>query len=202
MEMVLLSICELVNHVNWGYKMNKVAVFCGSRQGINPLYIQVAEELGKVLAANQLELVYGGSSIGLMGAVANAVLQSGGKVLGIIPTFLSDREISHQHVTELKVVHSMHERKALIYDSSDAFIIMPGGIGTLDEFFEIFTWHAIGQHSKPIGILNVHHYYDPLLKLLDHMVEQEFLSKATKDALYAEENPEKLIHALRLRMNS
>lgn len=181
--------------------MNSVAVFCGSRAGADPLYVEAAKDLGRKLAAEKLGLVYGGSSVGLMGAVADEVLQFGGKVLGIIPTILSNRELAHQKVTELKVVNSMHERKALIYDSSDAFIIMPGGIGTLDEFFEIFTWHAIGQHNKPVGILNVNQYYDPLLNLLDHMVHQQFLSKAHRDAVFSENNPEKLIHSLKLKIN-
>lgn len=180
--------------------MNRVAVFCGSREGADPLYIEAAKDLGRTLAHRNLGLVYGGSSIGLMGAVADEVLHHGGNVLGIIPTILSNREISHQKVTELKVVNSMHERKALIYDSSDAFVILPGGIGTLDEFFEIFTWHAIGQHNKPVGILNVNKYYDPLLHLLDHMVEQQFLPLAHRNAVYSEDSSEQLINKMNARI--
>ncbi len=180
--------------------MNRVAVFCGSREGADPLYIQAARDLGRTLAARNIGLVYGGSSIGLMGAVADEVLLHGGNVLGIIPTILSNREISHQKVTELKVVNSMHERKALIYDSSDAFVILPGGIGTLDEFFEIFTWHAIGQHNKPVGILNVNKYYDPLLHLLDHMVEQKFLPSAHRTAIFSEDSSEQLINKMKTRI--
>lgn len=181
--------------------MNSVAVFCGSREGADPLYLQAAKDLGRTLAAKNIELVYGGSSIGLMGAVADEVLKLGGKVVGIIPTILSNREIAHPKVTELKVVNSMHERKALIYDSSDAFVIMPGGIGTLDEFFEIFTWHAIGQHDKPVGILNVNKYYDPLLHLLDHMVDQKFLPIAHRNAIISENNSEKLINKMRSKFS-
>lgn len=181
--------------------MNRVAVFCGSREGADPLYIQAAKDLGRTLAAKNIELVYGGSSIGLMGAVADGVLQFGGKVLGVIPTILSNREIAHPKVTELKVVKSMHERKALIYDSSDAFVIMPGGVGTLDEFFEIFTWHTIGQHNKPVGILNVNNYYDPLLNLLDHMVEQQFLPKAHRNTIFSEDSSEKLINIMKSKIS-
>lgn len=179
--------------------MNRVAVFCGSRDGANSLYKQSARELGRILAQEKLGLVYGGSSIGLMGAMADEVLQCGGEVVGVIPTILSNREIAHPKVTELKVVNSMHERKALIYDLADAFIIMPGGIGTLDEFFEIFTWHAIGEHDKPVGILNVESYYDPLLSLLDHMVEQQFLAVDTKEVIFSADNPAELIANFRLR---
>jgi len=181
--------------------MNSVAVFCGSRDGSDPLYLQAARDLGRTLAAKNIELVYGGSSIGLMGAVADEVLNLGGKVVGIIPTILSNREIAHPKVTELKIVNSMHERKALIYDSSDAFVIMPGGIGTLDEFFEIFTWHAIGQHDKPVGILNVNKYYDPLLHLLDHMVEQKFLPKDHRNVIISEDNSEKLISKMKSKFS-
>lgn len=179
--------------------MNRVAVFCGSRDGANPLYKQIASELGQHLAVEKIGLVYGGSSIGLMGAVADEVLKYGGEVVGVIPTVLSDKEISHQTVTELKIVNSMHERKALIYDLADAFIILPGGIGTLDEFFEIFTWHYIGEHNKPIGILNVDHYYDPLLDLLDHMVEQQFLRQDTRKVVYSTDCPVDLIAYLRTK---
>lgn len=180
--------------------MNRVAVFCGSREGADPLYIQAAKELGRVLAASNIGLVYGGSSIGIMGAVADEVLHHGGNVFGVIPTILANRENSHQKVTELKVVNSMHERKALIYESSDGFVILPGGIGTLDEFFEIFTWHAIGQHNKPVGILNVNKYYDPLLQLLDHMVEQQFLPTAHRNAIISEDTSEKLINKMKTKI--
>ncbi|WP_102349787.1 TIGR00730 family Rossman fold protein [Bacillus sp. Marseille-P3661] len=176
--------------------MKRVGVFCGSRDGLNPLYKEMAVQLGQKLVENKLSLVYGGSSTGLMGAVADKVVEMNGEAIGVLPTILSKREIAHSKLTDLRIVNSMPERKAQMYDLSDAFIVMPGGIGTMEEFFEIFTLHSIGEHSKPVGILNVGQYFDPLIDLLDHMVEQEFLLKKTRDVIFSEEDPEQLINVL------
>ncbi len=155
--------------------LKRLAVYCGSSNGASSAYKEGAVQLGKELARRDITLVYGGASVGIMGTVADTVLEEGGKVIGVMPQLLIDREISHQHVTELLIVDSMHERKAKMADLADGFIALPGGPGTLEEFFEIFTWAQIGIHQKPIGLLNINHYYDPLLALFDHMVTEQFL---------------------------
>lgn len=155
--------------------MKKIAVFCGSSDGTSMEYKEAAKRLGQELARRNIGLVYGGASVGVMGAVADAVLENEGHVTGIMPRFLEEREISHKSLTELIVVESMHERKAKMAELADGFIMLPGGPGTLEEFFEIFTWAQLGLHQKPIGFLNVNRYYDPLLTLFDHMVKEGFL---------------------------
>ncbi|GIP43535.1 cytokinin riboside 5'-monophosphate phosphoribohydrolase [Paenibacillus sp. J45TS6] len=155
--------------------MRKIAVFCGSSDGTSVEYKEGAKRLGQELARRNIGLVYGGASVGVMGAVADAVLENGGHVTGIMPRFLEEREISHKSLTELIVVESMHERKAKMAELADGFIMLPGGPGTLEEFFEIFTWAQLGLHQKPFGFLNVNRYYDPLLTLFDHMVKEGFL---------------------------
>lgn len=176
--------------------MKKVAVFCGSRNGKTDEYTQKAYALGEALAKENIELIYGGGSVGLMGAVANGILDAGGKATGIIPKILFDLEVAHNNLTELLVVKSMHERKAKMYELSDAFIVMPGGIGTLEEFFEVFTWSAIGEHQKPCGIYNVNNYYDPMLHLLEHMVEEQFLTKEIREWVSVHHDAAKLIKEL------
>lgn len=157
--------------------MKKLAVFCGSSNGASDVYIEGAKKLGKELAKRNIALVYGGASVGIMGAVADSLLEEGGHVIGVMPSFLENREISHKNLSELIIVDSMHERKAKMADLADGFIVLPGGPGTLEEFFEIFTWAQLGLHQKPCGLLNINNYYDPLIALFNHMSEEQFLHK-------------------------
>lgn len=175
------------------FMMKRVAVFCGSSNGSSPIYVQAAKELGMELAKRKIELVYGGSSIGLMGSVADAVLEAGGTVIGVLPEFLENREIAHKGLTELITVQSMHERKAKMTELADGFITLPGGAGTMEEFFEIFTWAQLGLHQKPCGILNTNHYYDPLVKLINHMADAEFLQEKYRSITIVEEDPAVII---------
>lgn len=165
--------------------MKRICIFCGSSKSRDP---QVEVEIKKVMkhfAENQIELVYGGASIGVMGGLANELLGLGGKVIGVIPTTLMRVEIAHPGLTELKQVGTMHERKAIMYDLSDAFLIFPGGMGTLDELFEILTWRQLGLHNKHIAILNTNGYYDHLLKFLDQAVESGLLQQRHRDMLFS-----------------
>jgi hypothetical protein len=155
--------------------LRRVCVFCGSSSGARPVYEATARELGTLLARQGIGLVYGGGNIGLMGVLADAVLEGGGSVIGVIPESLRAREVAHEGLPDLRVVHSMHERKALMADLSDAFVALPGGFGTLEELLEITTWSQLGIHVKPIAVLNVEGYFDPLLALLDHAVAERFL---------------------------
>lgn len=173
--------------------MKSIAVFCGSSIGASEAYKEGAVQLGKELAQREITLVYGGASVGIMGTIADTVLGEGGKVIGVIPRLLEEREIAHQHLTELHVVDTMHERKAKLADLSDGFIALPGGPGTLEEFFEIFTWAQIGLHQKPCGLLNIQRYYDPLMNLLDHMVEQQFLQEKYRSLAILESDPKALL---------
>ena len=152
-----------------------ICVFCGSSPGANPEYRTAAGELGTLLAEQARRLIYGGGKVGLMGVVADAVLKSGGTAVGVIPQHLLDLEVGHQALTELRVVHSMHERKQQMSELADAFVLLPGGLGSLEEFFEIWTWGQLGLHRKPYGILNVAGYFDALLAFLDHAVEERFV---------------------------
>jgi uncharacterized protein (TIGR00730 family) len=152
-----------------------ICVFCGSAAGSDPRYGEVARGLGKELARQGLTLVYGGGRVGLMGILADSVLQAEGRAIGVIPKGLATREVAHDGLTELRVVSGMHERKALMATLATAFLTLPGGIGTFEEFFEILSWGALGIHQKPIGILNVEGYFDPLLALLQHGIAQEFI---------------------------
>ncbi len=152
-----------------------VCVYCGSSKGLDDAFLDAACRLGRTLAENNVQLVYGGGSLGLMGATAEAALEAGGKVVGIIPKFLRDIEKQYEDITELHVTKNMHERKQLMFDRSDAFVSLPGGIGTLEETVEMLTWSQLGRHNKPIVLLNVHNYWTPLLNLLDHMVDQKFV---------------------------
>ena len=176
----------------------RYCVFCGSNRGINPRYAVVAAELARCLAANGIGIVYGGGNVGLMGVLADSALAEGGAVIGVIPRMLVEREIAHQGLTELRIVGSMHERKAMMAELSDAFIAMPGGYGTLDEFCEILTWTQLGLQRKPIGVLNVDGYFDPLLNLFDHAVEQRFVKPLHRDMIVTDESPESLIARMRV----
>ena len=152
--------------------------------------------MGHTLAEAGITLVYGGARVGLMGRLADAALEAGGEVIGVIPKALQEREISHENLTDLRVVGSMHERKALMSELSDGFVAMPGGAGTLEEFFEVWTWAQLGEHTKPCGLLNVDGYYDPLLKFLDHIVTQGFLSEKHRAMVLVERDPRPLIELL------
>ncbi|ASK62350.1 Rossman fold protein, TIGR00730 family [Virgibacillus phasianinus] len=173
--------------------MKRLAVFCGSSDGASKAYKEGAIQLGEELAKREITLVYGGASVGIMGAVANAVLENGGKVIGVIPQMLEDREISHPNLTELHVVQSMHERKAKMADLADGFIALPGGPGTLEEFIEVFTWAQLGVHQKPCGLLNINHYYEPLVSLFNHMADQQFLHEEYRSMALVDSCPSQLI---------
>jgi uncharacterized protein (TIGR00730 family) len=176
--------------------IKSVCVFCGSRMGARPDYLEGARALGTELARRGLSLVYGGTSVGLMGAVADAVLAGGGKVVGVLPKMLSDREIAHKGLTELHLVDSMHTRKAMMAQRADAFIAMPGGVGTFEELFEITTWAQLGIHHKPIGLLNVADFYGPLLALMRRAVEEGFVPEARAQPFACEPSPAALLDRL------
>ena len=176
--------------------LNSVCVFCGSSWGANPAYEQAARRVGRLLAERSLTLVYGGGNVGLMGAVADAAMEAGGKVVGVIPKSLADREVAHHGVTTLHIVASMHERKARMAELSDAFIALPGGYGTLDEFCEIVTWCQLGFHRKPCGILNVDGYFDALLKQFDLGVTQEFIRPEHREIVLSAVEPVELLEQL------
>ena len=175
--------------------MKRICVFCGSSAGTQPEYRACAEELGAELTRRKIGLVYGGGNVGLMGAIADAVLRGGGEAIGVIPEHLMTREIGHKQLTKLHIVRSMHERKAMMADLSDAFIALPGGFGTLEEFFEVLTWSQLGLHTKPCGIINVLGYYTPLLQMLDHAVEQCFLKPQNRALVLARNTPAELLDA-------
>ncbi len=167
-----------------------ICVFCGSSRGSDPCHAEAARQVGQTLAEMGLGLVYGGGGIGLMGEVANACLSAGGPVIGVIPKPLAQKEIAHEGLTELHVVEGMHERKALMTTLASAFLTLPGGIGTLEEFFEILTWAALGLHNKPIGILNIEGYFDPLLTLLEHARDLGFVRPENLAVLRVSKNPQ------------
>ncbi len=176
--------------------MQRVCVFCGSSAGADPAFAAAARELGQALARRQLGLVYGGGNIGLMGLLADAVLAAGGEVFGVIPQALVDKELAHRGVTELRIVRSMHERKAVMAGLAEAFVALPGGYGTLEEFCEILTWAQLGLHSKPCGLLNVAGFYDPLLAQIERGVEQRFIREQHRRLLLVEREPEGLLRRL------
>lgn len=176
--------------------MRRVCVFCGSNSGARSEYLQAARDTGIALAERGLGLVYGGASVGLMGELANQVLACGGEAIGVIPESLVAREIAHPRLTELRVVKSMHERKMTMSDLADCFIALPGGYGTLDEFFEIVTWAQLGLHRKPCGVLNVCGYYDRLRSFLDHAVKEEFLLQPNRELVLEAQDPRVLLTKL------
>jgi uncharacterized protein (TIGR00730 family) len=173
-----------------------VLVFCGSSPGRIVEYADAAADLGRLLAQRGLETVYGGASVGLMGAVADGALTAGGRVIGVIPTRLVEHEIAHAGLTELRIVETMHERKALMAELSDAVIALLGGTGTLDELFELFTWSQLGLHRKPLGLLDVAGYWQPLLVFLHHAVNERFLRAEHLDTLLVEQHPAALLDRL------
>ncbi len=179
-----------------GRMIRSVGVFCGSSQGNKPIYREAAAQLGRELAMRGITLVYGAGDIGLMGIVANATLQAGGRVIGVIPRSLREREVAHLGLTELHVVETMHERKALMADRSDAFLALPGGYGTADELFEILTWAQLGMHGKPIGLVNLAGFFDPLLAWVEHSLSEGFLKAKHLQLLHVGEDVVELLQRL------
>ena len=173
--------------------INSICVYCGSSSGRLEAYTYAAKLLAESLVNHNIRLIYGGASIGIMGMVADQVLAMGGQVIGVIPQALSHKEVAHQHLTELHITHTMHERKMLMAELADGFIALPGGIGTLEELFEIWTWAQLGFHNKPLGVLNVAGYYDALINFLDHIAEQQFLKPRHHEMLMVESHPEQLL---------
>jgi uncharacterized protein (TIGR00730 family) len=176
--------------------MRRVCVYAGSNLGSDPVYADAAKALAHLLAERGIGLVYGGGHVGLMGVLADAALAAGGEVIGVMPQALVDREIGHRGLTELRIVGSMHDRKALMADLSDAFVAVPGGIGTLEELIEIYTWSQLGIHSKACGVLNVRGYYDALAAFLDHAVEEGFLRPQHRAVLSVAADPGELLDRL------
>jgi uncharacterized protein (TIGR00730 family) len=174
----------------------RICVFCGSNSGANPAYAAAAVDVGRWLTDRGIELVYGGGNVGLMGVLADAVLERGGRVIGVIPESLMAKEVGHTGLTELRIVKSMHERKALMTDLSDAFIAMPGGFGTFEEFCEVVTWSQLVIHVKPCGLLNVEGYYNPLLALFDHAVREGFLREENRRLVLEDREPDRLLQKM------
>ena len=177
-------------------ELSSLCVFCGSNAGAQPVYLEAAEAVGRGLAQRGLRVVYGGGQVGMMGAVADAARAAGGEVVGVIPQAIFDLEIGHTGIDDLRVVGSMHERKALMAELSDAFIALPGGIGTLEELFEVYTWAQLGIHSKPLGLIDVAGYYQPLVGFLDHAVQERFLRPETRTLLAVGEELDDLLGQL------
>ncbi|WP_422038137.1 TIGR00730 family Rossman fold protein [Roseibium sp.] len=173
--------------------MKSICVFCGSSFGTRDSYAETAVETGRQIAEQGFRLVYGGAKVGLMGTVADAALKAGGKVIGVLPRALEEKELAHEGLDELHLVGSMHERKALMAELSDAFIALPGGAGTLEEIFEVWTWGQLGYHQKPCGFLNVDGYYDQLIAFLDHQTQEAFTKKAMRDMVQIADTPQALI---------
>ena len=173
--------------------MKSIAVFCGSSEGASAIYKESAVELGHVLAQRRITLIYGGANVGLMGTVADAALDQGGRVIGVLPFFLQNREIAHKGLTELIIVDSMHERKAKMAELADGFIALPGGPGTMEEFFEIFTWGQLGLHSKPCGLLNINQYFDPIVSMFDVMQREQFMQPKYRSMVITDNTPEGML---------
>ena len=173
--------------------MKRLCVFCGSSKGNNPIFAAAAVQLAKLLMQHNITLVNGGGSVGIMGVMANTMLEGGGQVIGIIPQFIVDMEVAHSGLTELHIVSSMHERKKMMFDLSDGFVALPGGLGTLEEIFEIVSWAQLKLHDKPCGFLNVAGYFDPLIQFLDEAVQKGFVRSEHRQMVLQESAPEKLL---------
>jgi uncharacterized protein (TIGR00730 family) len=173
--------------------MDRLCVFCGSNSGHDPAYGELAAQLGRALAQRRIGLVYGGGRVGLMGVLADAALAAGGEVIGVIPKALLDREVGHRGLTQLRVVDSMHARKALMVELAEGFVALPGGIGTLEELFEVWTWAQLGMHRKPCGLLDVGGFFTPLVSFLDHVVATGFLRSTTRAMLAVAASPDELL---------
>ncbi len=177
--------------------MKSICVYCGSRMGASEAHAQTARLLARELVRSGLALVYGGGTIGLMGVIADEVMRQGGEVTGVIPKSLLEKEVGHRGVTRLHIVKDMHERKAMMMDLSDAFIALPGGLGTMEELFEVLTWSQIGLHDKPVGLINAHGFYDGLLAFIRHQAEQGFVSQKHAELLLVETEPDVLLQRFR-----
>ncbi|MGN7758042.1 TIGR00730 family Rossman fold protein [Chryseobacterium sp. 22532] len=177
--------------------MKSITVFCGSSFGTDDIFKEQAFLLGQTLAKQDIQLIYGGADVGLMGAVADGALNEKGKVVGVLPHFLQSKEIAHKKLTELILVETMHERKTKMNDLCDGVIVLPGGYGTLEEFFEMITWAQLGLHKKPIGILNIDGFYDDLIKLVQTMVDKGFLKQVNRDMLLISENIDELLEKMK-----
>jgi uncharacterized protein (TIGR00730 family) len=179
-------------------KMKQITIFCGSSLGNEAVFAEQAKILGKKLVEQKIDLVYGAAKIGIMGAIADSVLEAGGKVIGVIPTFLKTKEVAHDGLTQLIVVDTMHQRKTIMNELCDGIIALPGGFGTLEELFEVLTWAQLGLHQKPIGLLNTNGFYDPLIALIQTTVDKGFLKDLDQERLLVSDNSEELLQ----KMNS
>lgn len=177
-------------------KPKHVCVYCASNAGVRPEYLEAAEETGRQIALRGWVLVYGGGGAGLMGTLANGALSAGGAVIGVMPHGLVQREVAHQELTSLRIVGTMHERKAMMSDLAEAFVTLPGGLGTLEEFFETWTWAQLGVHHKPVGLLDVAHYWQPLVRMLEHASAEGFVRGTVKEWLVVDDEPARLLDRL------
>lgn len=177
--------------------MKRICVFCGSSPGNRPEYMKAANELGNVLVREKIGLVYGGSDVGLMGRIARAVFEQGGEVIGVIPEALAKKEVAYRELSDLRVVGSMHERKALMADLSDAFVSLPGGLGTIEEFFEVLTWAQLGIHNKPCGFLNINGYFDLLIRFLEQAIDHGFINREHKSLFMVDTDSEGLLEQIK-----
>ncbi len=173
--------------------MRRICVFCGSSRGSRPEYVQAAKRLGRLLVRRKLALVYGGARVGLMGELADAVLAEGGEVIGVMPRFLVDKGVAHEGLSDLRIVASMHERKSVMVELADGFIALPGGFGTLEEFFEVLTWAQLRMHPKPCGFLNTCQFYRRLMEFLDHAVDEQLIKQEYLSMIIVDENPDVLL---------
>lgn len=185
-----------IGDLNLTNGISSICIFAGSKSGDLPDYAEAARAVGQLLAQHKITLVYGGSGIGLMGVLADAALAAQGRVIGVIPQALVDLEVAHRGLSDLRIVATMHQRKALMAQLAQAFIALPGGIGTMEEFFEIWTWAILGEHNKPFALLNVRDYYAPLLGFLDHAVERGFLRRQHRSVLLVESDPARLLERM------
>ena len=176
--------------------MQTICVFCGSSPGSQPEYLQMARQLGQILAERKITLIFGGSKVGIMGEIAKTTLEAGGEVIGVIPEKLVKMEVAYQGLSQLHVVNTMHERKAMMAELSDGFIAMPGGLGTIEEFFEVLTWNQLGMQNKPCGLLNICGYYDKLLEFVDVAVDQLFVKDCYRDMILVDQAPETLLEKM------
>jgi uncharacterized protein (TIGR00730 family) len=174
--------------------MKRICVYCGSNPGADPAFCEAGRALGRLLAERGFGMVYGGASVGVMGAVADGVLERGGSVIGVLPHFFATKEVAHDGLDELIIVDSMHERKARMAELSDGFIALPGGWGTIEEIFEMLTWAQLGHHQKPCGLLNVNSYYDELFAFLEKAIEQQFVKEAYRPMMMMDASPERLLN--------
>jgi uncharacterized protein (TIGR00730 family) len=180
----------------FGHMQQSICVFCGSASGASEQYAAAAQEFARAAARRGIRVVYGGASVGLMGVLADTVLAEGGEIIGVIPGALLEREIAHRGLSELRVVETMHERKAMMAQLADAFVALPGGLGTFEELFEVWTWGQLGLHSKPYGLFNAAGYYDPLIAFLDHACEEGFVRPAQRTMLAVDDDPNELLDLL------